>query len=177
MRRIILVFGLIAGGIMSVMMLVQMSFMDQIGFDKGEIIGYTTMVVSFLLVYFGIRAYKETLPGRTISFGQAFKVGAAISVIAIACYVVTWEVIYYKFMPDFGDKYGAHVLEAKKAKGVSAAELDETRKQMQEFKEMYRNPLVNVAYTFMEPLPVALLLTLVSAGVHSRKKGRELTNA
>jgi hypothetical protein len=42
---------------------------------------------------------------------------------------------------------------------------------------MYRNPLVNVAYTFMEPLPVALLLTLVSAGVQSRKKGRELANA
>jgi len=33
---------------------------------------------------------------------------------------------------------------------------------MLRFKEMYRNPLVNIAFTFIEPLPVGLLMTLIS---------------
>jgi hypothetical protein len=41
---------------------------------------------------------------------------------------------------------------------------------MAEFKEMYRNPLVNIGFTFLEPLPVGLLFTLVTAGVLSRKR-------
>jgi hypothetical protein len=34
---------------------------------------------------------------------------------------------------------------------------------------MYQNPIVNMAYTFMEPLPVGLLITLISAAVLRRK--------
>ena len=40
----------------------------------------------------------------------------------------------------------------------------------EKFAELYKNPLINVAMTFMEPLPVALIISLVSAGVLSRKK-------
>jgi hypothetical protein len=35
---------------------------------------------------------------------------------------------------------------------------------------MYQNPAINAAITFLEPLPVALVLTLVSAGVLSRRR-------
>jgi len=38
---------------------------------------------------------------------------------------------------------------------------------------MYQNPLVNIAFTFIEPLPVGLLITLVTAGVVSRKRRPE----
>jgi hypothetical protein len=41
---------------------------------------------------------------------------------------------------------------------------------MNELKEMYRNPLVNIALTFLEPLPVGLLFTLVTAVALSRKR-------
>ena len=44
---------------------------------------------------------------------------------------------------------------------------------MAEFKEMYKNPLVNIALTFLEPLPVGLVFTLVTAGVLSRKRRTE----
>ncbi len=37
-------------------------------------------------------------------------------------------------------------------------------KQMTEFKQMYKNPLVNIALTFLEPLPVGILFTLVTSG-------------
>jgi hypothetical protein len=35
--------------------------------------------------------------------------------------------------------------------------------------ELYQNPLVNMAYTFIEPLPVGLLMTLISAAILRRK--------
>jgi hypothetical protein len=35
---------------------------------------------------------------------------------------------------------------------------------------MYKNPLINSAMTFAEPLPVGLVIALVSAGILSRAR-------
>lgn len=75
MKRIVWTFGLIAGTIFSLMMIVSMSFVDQIGFDNGEIIGYTTMIAAFLMVFFGIRSYRDSISDGVIGFGKAFQVG------------------------------------------------------------------------------------------------------
>src|SRR6267142_2071831 len=98
MKKTVLIFGLIAGAIMSLMMIATLPFMDKIGFDKGAIIGYTSMVLSFLVVFFGIRSYRDNLAGGSISFGKAFVIGILITAVACLCYVGTWEVIYFKFM-------------------------------------------------------------------------------
>src|SRR6185312_9739371 len=101
MKKIVLTFGLIAGAILSLMMLATLPFMDKVGFDKGYVIGYTSMVLAFLLVFFGIRSYRENIGGGAISFGRAFSVGILIVLIASACYVVTWEIVYFKLAPGF----------------------------------------------------------------------------
>ena len=131
------------------------------------------MVLAFLMVYFGVRSYRDNVAGGTIRFGRAFGVGLMITAVASVCYVATWEVIYFKFMPDFADKYAAYDVEKAKKSGGTDAQIAEKQKQMAEFKEMYANPLVNIAYTFLEPLPVGLLFTLVTAGVLSRKRRAE----
>jgi hypothetical protein len=78
--------------------------------------------------------------------------------------------MYYSFMPDFLDKYTAYTLEQARQAGASADAIAAQAKQMQEFGEMYKNPLVNIAFTLLEPLPVALVFTLVTAGIASRKR-------
>lgn len=170
MRKIILTFGLIAGGILSVMMLLTMPFMEQIGFDRGEIIGYSTMVLAFLMIFFGIKSYRDNVNGGVVSFGRACKVGLLIMVVASACYVATWQVVYYKLVPDFGKTYAAHTAEKMKASGATEAEISAQVAQTETFMEMYKNPLINISITFLEPLPVGLLLTLISAGILSRKR-------
>jgi len=170
MRKIVLTFGLIAAGILSVMMVITMLLWSDIEFDQGLAIGYTTMVVAFLMIYFGIRSYRDNVAGGSLRFGRAFKVGFLIMLIGAAGYVATWEVIYYGFAPDFGDKYAAHAVERAKSSGKSDAEVAELAKKMAAFRESYRNPLVNVAYTILEPLPVGLVLTLVSAFALTRKR-------
>jgi hypothetical protein len=173
MRKIVLTFGLIAGAILSVMMLITMPFHDQIGFDKGLVVGYTTMVLAFLMVFFGVRSYRDNVGGGRVTFGRAFIVGLMITVVASICYVATWELIYYRLMPDFPDKYAAYAVEKARKSGATDAQIAAKAKEMSEFKEMYRNPLMNMALTLIEPLPVGILFTLVTAGVMSRKRREE----
>jgi hypothetical protein len=170
MRKTVLAFGLIAGGILSAMMLLTIPFQDRIGFERGAIIGYTTMVLAFLMVYFGVRSYRDNVAGGSVGFGRAFKVGGLITAIGSLCYVATWQVVYRVFIPDFGEKYSAHMLEEARKAGATAAELATQAEEMARFWEMYQNPLVNVAFTFLEPLPVGLLMTLVTAFVLSRRR-------
>lgn len=101
MRRIVLKFGLLSGALLSAMLAVTIPVQDAIGFDYGMVVGYTTMVLAFLLIYFGVRRYRDTVAGGSISFGRACKVGALIALISSCGYVATWEVMYFKFMPDF----------------------------------------------------------------------------
>ena len=171
MKKTIVTFGLISGAISSVMMVSTVPFLEKIGDEKAYIIGYTSMVLSFLLVYFGIRSYRDNVSGGHISFGKAFKLGLAITMISCVCYVVTWEILSHTVMTDFVDKYAAHMVEKVRASGASAAEVEKTIQSMKDFKEIYKNPFINVAMTFIEPFPVGLLMTLISAGVLRKRPG------
>jgi hypothetical protein len=171
MRKIVLTFGLIAGAVMSAMFLITIPFQDQIGFDNGMLVGYTAMVVAFLAVYFGVRQYRDQVAGGTITFARALGVGLSITAVACVCYVLMWQIVYYNFMPDYLDKYAAYVLEKERAAGATAAQLEAQRQEMTQFKEMYANPLINAAFTILEPLPVGVLISLISAGV--LRRGRQ----
>lgn len=169
MRNIVLKFGLISGALLSAMMALTIPFQDVIGFDYGMIVGYTTMVLAFLLIYFGVRTYRDTAGGGSVTFGRAVKVGALIALISSSCYVATWQVMYFNFMPDFTAKISEHTLAKARAAGENEAAISRKRKEMEEFAVMYQNPAINAAITFLEPLPVALIITLVSAGLLSRR--------
>lgn len=169
MKKTILIFGLISGAVSASLMTATMLVADHIGLDRGAIVGYTGIVLSFLLVYFGIRSYRDNVLNGHITFGQAFVVGISITIISCLCYVVSWEVIYYNFLPNFWDHYGAQVMEKAKASGASAAAIQAQAEQIKKYKEMYANPLLNGAMTFLEPFPVGLLITLISAGVLRRR--------
>ena len=170
MKKTVLTFGLISGAISAVTMLVTLPFVDKIGFEKGEILGYTVMMLAALMVFFGVRSYRENVGGGRLTFGRGFAVGLLITLISSACYVATWEIVYYKLMPDFADKYAAHMVERAKASGASQQKIDEQVRQAKQFKQMYDNPAINVGITFMEVFPVGLVVTLVSAGILRKKE-------
>jgi hypothetical protein len=180
MKKTVLTFGLISGAISSsLMLLVTMPLADKIGFDNGEILGYTTIVLSFLLVYVGVRSYRENIGGGTITFGRALGVGLLITVISCACYVASWEILYFNFGfgHDFLDKYSAYQTEKAKASGASAEALQTQLQEMEKFKKMYENPLFNAAMTFMEPFPVGLIVSLISAAALRKKNPARAANA
>lgn len=162
-RKIVLTFGCLSGAVSAAMMFATLPFIDEIGLDNGAVVGYTAIVLSFLFVFFGVRAYREQLGATPLTFTNAFGVGILITLISCVFYVAAWEILYTNFIPDFTERYSAHVLERLRASGATDAAILATAQQMADFKEMYRNPLIRVAYTFIEPFPVGLLMTLISA--------------
>ena len=173
MRKIVLTYGLLAGGILAATFFVALPFHDAIGFDRAMVVGYTSMVLAFLLIFFGVRSYRDKLAGGRVGFGRALAVGMLIGVVASSIYVLTWEVYYFGTNSNYIEGYQAHMIEKARQAGESPEAIAAKQAEMDKFAEMYRNPLVNSALTFMEPLPVALVVALVTAGVLSRRKKAE----
>ena len=166
MRKTVLTYGLISGVIGAVLLLAHVPFMD--GGSKALIIGYAGIVLSTLLIFFGVRSYRQDAGNGKISFGRAFAVGILIALISAACYVAAWEVVYFR-SPSIADHIFDKPVEELKAAGAPQEKIDETARELESFKKLYANPFVNAAFTFLEPFPVGLLMTLVSAVVLRRK--------
>jgi hypothetical protein len=107
-----------------------------------------------------------------VTFTRALVIGSLITAVASVCYVATWEVIYFKLSPGFTEKYQAYEIEKAKARGASQAAIDARVTQIQRLTALYQNPFINAGITFLEPLPVGLIITLVSAGTLSRKRSQ-----
>jgi len=171
MKKTILVFGLIAGVLSSVMMCATLPFLSDLEHgEKGLVVGYTAIVLSFLLVYFGIRSYRDNLAGGAISFGRGFGIGICITLISCAFYVVTWEILYFNFLHGFMDGYFAKQIQQVQAAGGTPEAIQTKIAAIRRSQVLYENPFVNALYTFIEPFPVGLLMTLISAAVLRRKR-------
>lgn len=171
MKRIVLTFGLLAGAIIAAMFAITLPMVlnGRIDLSRSQVLGFTIMIMAFLLVFFGIRSYRENAGGGTITFGRAFKVGILITLVACAVYVVSWEIVYYNFLPDFAERYAALTIENMRKEGATDAAIAKTTRDMAEFQRLYKNPLFNIGMTFMEIFPVGLIMTLVSAAILRRK--------
>jgi len=173
MKKTVLTFGLIAGVMISVLMDSSLLLANKIGSGHSMLLGYTIMVASFLLIYFGIRSYRDNNLDGQISFGRAFACGILIALITTVCYVATWEILYFNFMPHFMDGYFAAQIHKVQSSGLDPATTAAKLAEIQHSQELYQNPFVNMAYTFIEPLPVGLLITLISAAILRRKASVE----
>ena len=167
MKKTVLTFGLLSGLMASGMMLALMPLQERI---HSVMLGYASMLVAFLLIWFGIRSYRDNVAGGSVRFGRAFAVGALIALVSSLCYTATWEVYYFGVGTDFVSKYQEHQMAEAREKGATQAELDAKAAELKKFADMYENPAINAAMTLMEPLPLGLLVALVSAGILSRRR-------
>jgi Protein of unknown function (DUF4199) len=170
MKKTVLIFGLISGAMMAVFMFATLPFLDKIGYGKSLYIGYASMVLAFIMVFFGIRSYRENVGGGTVTFGRAFVVGILITVIASVCYVIAWEILYYNFIPDFVDKYTVYISDKMKSSGASAEAIQAKVQEMRSLKELLNNPFLSGVMIFIEPFPVGLIITLISSLILRTKK-------
>jgi Protein of unknown function (DUF4199) len=172
MKKNVLVFGLISGLIVSVVMGINMVIMhNRPDADHGAgsmLIGYLIMLLAFSLIFVAVKNYRDKQNGGVISFGKAFKMGLLIALIASTMYVIMWALLYNFYMPDFMDKYCAKMIEDAKATS-SPAKLQEAIDQANQYKAMYKNPVSFVLLTYVEILPVGLLVSLITALILKRK--------
>jgi hypothetical protein len=171
MKRNVLVFGCIAGLIVSSIMFVSMlMYKKNPEFEGGMIVGYASMLIAFTFIFVGIKNFRDKYNDGIITFGKAFKIGLFIALIASTFYVVTWVIEFHYFIPDFMDLYTKKIISQAKASGLPQLELDKQIAEMAKYKEMYKNPLFMVLLTYMEILPVGILVAIISSLILKRKE-------
>lgn len=178
MKKVILVYGIIAGLIVTGMMAFSTGYYCSKGdFEGGMIYGYSAMIIAFSMIFVGIKSFRDKHNGGVISFGKAFRIGLFISLIASTIYVIGWLINYYCFIPDFMDKYSAAMIGKARASGMSAEALAKKSAEMAQMKEWYKNPLFVILMTYIEILPVGVLVALISALILKRREPRKIVAA
>ena len=138
-------------------------------FSRGELIGYASMIIAFSTIFFGIRSYRDDELSGRITFGQAFRIGIGITLVATAIYVIAWMIISNTIATDFMADYYQHSVEKIRASGLSEAQIEEKIEKMEKFAELYKNPIVKIGMTFLEIFPVGLVITLISSFILKKK--------
>ncbi|HVW14246.1 MAG TPA: DUF4199 domain-containing protein [Mucilaginibacter sp.] len=163
-----IIYGLIAGLFVTVIMVVGMANLYDTDKQGSMLFGYTTMLVAFSLIFVSIKNHRDANNG-IISFGKAFQVGLWISLIASTIYVMGWMAEFYVFFPDFYDKSEIHSLAKMKAAGATQALIQAKMQYYDQLKQMTKNPLAHALMTYLEILPVGLLVSVIAALILKRK--------
>jgi hypothetical protein len=170
MKKTILKYGAIAGLITTGMMIISTTLHNlNPDFKGSEIIGFTGMFIAFIFIFIGIKSFRDKQNNGVISFGTGFKIGLLISLIASTMYVLTWMIECHFFFPDFMEKYAAQAIEEAQRSGQSAMEIEATKQEMNKYIQWYKNPILLMALTYMEILPIGLVITLFSALILKKK--------
>ncbi len=172
MKKIVLIYGLIAGVIVGAMLMITMPLYESgiLKLENGEWLGYTTMVIALSMVFFGVKSYRDNQMNGSITFGNALIVGLLITLVASLIYAVSWEVTRLNMKGDFITLYGEKQIEKMKVGGATEAELMEAKKKMDDFATMYKNPLIRFGITLMEIAPVGILISLLSAALLRKRQ-------
>ena len=168
MKKTIIIYGLIAGTIVTAWMLVAMAGLYNA--EGSLLLGYTTMIVAFSLIFVSVKNYRDKQNGGIITFGKALQIGLLITAIASTIYVVVWLIDYYYFIPDFYEKYSTRLLAKMRADGAGPLEIKKQVEEIQKYARLYKNPFFNALVTYSEILPVGLTVSFLCALILKRKQ-------
>jgi hypothetical protein len=173
MKRTVIIYGLIAGAVVSAFMTITMMIYardEKVHAGASSmIVGYLGMLIAFTFIFVAIKSYRDKQNNGIISFGKAFGMGLLISLIASTMYVIAWAIVFKNVIPDYMDKYCAAMIDQAKT-SLSGPALQEKINEVNEIKRNYTTPLGFTLYTYLEILPVGILVSLIAALVLKRKK-------
>lgn len=171
MKNNIIKFGLIAGTIVVAIPYISGLI---IGYGPetykvGEIIGYTTMVVSLLLIFFAVNEYKKKHPDERLGFFKVFFIGAGISLIAGIMFGI-YNLVYVTYIdPGFMTQYYDYYVNNIRNSGADAAQIEMQISQLEQQKEMFMNPLFNFFVMFATVFVIGSVIAVVAGLFQSEK--------
>lgn len=167
MLRTALVYGALSGSIVIGVMIAGMIMAGGHGAPPtgGAAFGYTIMVVALVLIFIGVKRYRDRELGGVIKFAPAFGLGLAIAAVAGVFYVIGWEINLAATDYAFIEEYSKGMIARKEAAGASAVELQAIRAEMEKLVVQYQNPVYRLPITFLEIFPVGLVVALASAAI------------
>jgi hypothetical protein len=165
-------FGAISAVVSIALMLVVIPLMATPHYRYADVLGYSSMVLAALLVFFGIRSYRDQTAPGPLTFGRAFMVGLLITLISCVSYVIAFQIIYFALVPDFGDRFVICMIDRSRDDGGTSQQIEAARLQALSFKQLYDHPVTNAALTFATTIPIGLVATAVSAAILRQRPSR-----
>jgi len=167
MKRTILRFGLYSAITTCILSFLIWALVDVVDNTTGEIIGYSSMVVSLIFVYFGIKHFRDKENNGFVSFGKALLIGVLISLMAALAFGIL-DIIYVKYInPDFMTDYYDGML--KQAQSLPAEEFEIRKTELESEKEMFSNPFMHFFFMSMMVFVIGFIISLLSALILQRK--------
>lgn len=169
MKKTIIKYGLISGAFAAISTSIMTLVLKSSGFDNTAYVGYSLIILSMAVIFFGIKAYRDNENEEQVTFTKGLLIGLGIAGISSICYSLSWMIIYYNFIPNFMEDYATYSINKLKESGATELELSKTQAELQQFKDLYKTPFGVFAVTLIEPFPVGVLGALVSAFILKKK--------
>lgn len=139
-----------------------------VDYDYGELIGYTSMILSLLFVYFGIKHYRDKVNNGKVSLGKALGIGMLIALFS-AVGVAVFDYIYTtQINPDFASEY----LEYSVKKMEETLPVEEVKVKTAELKQQmedYGSPIIMALMMFASVIILGFIISLISGLILQRK--------
>jgi len=169
MKKTVWTYGTFSAALLIALMAVIVPQLRAHRMGLADTLGYTSMLVAALVIFFGIRSYRQNAGQGRLTFGRGFAVGLLITVVSAAFYAAAFLILYFYVAPDFGEIFSACMVERQQLAGAGPQEIAATAEQAAALKRLYDQPLTNVALSFGTSLPVGIAASAIAAAILRRR--------
>ncbi|MEM1327636.1 MAG: DUF4199 domain-containing protein [Bacteroidota bacterium] len=162
MKSTILKFG--ACGLLCSFLLFQLAFIfgKSFSYSTQEVLGYLTIVLSLLFVFFGIQHFKKNVNGGQSSFANGLLIGLSITAFVALGSAIADYIFVAIINPDFAVDYTAYQPEQLQAK-LSPAEFEVAKAELEAQMQSISSPFAMAAIMFVTVLLLGIIVALLSA--------------
>jgi len=133
-------------------------------FEKQEIIGYLSILISLVFVFLGIKQYRDEIGKGSISFGKAMQVGLLIVLVPSIVFGL-YNLFYIEYLdPNFIDNYYAEALSQMKA-SLSPDEFKIKAAALESEKEAFGSPMVQFGAMAATVFLMGVVVSVISSFV------------
>lgn len=169
MQKTVLRYGTYGFALMlSILAIEFLVFKNNYNFAVQEVIGYVTIVLSLLFVYFGIQHWRDKYNAGLLSFGQGLKLGTLITLFPSIAFGLITLLEMGVLDPEFSDKYYGHRV-AQATASTPPDKLQEVLQNLQAEKEMFASPFIQFAVMFLTVFLIGIVISVISALMLQRK--------
>lgn len=169
MKSTVIKYGVRSAIAISILFLLALTLGKNLDYGLQEVIGYASMVLSLLFVFFGIKHFRDNENDGVVSFGKALIIGILITLFAALAFGII-DLIYIKYInPEFTAEYYARSIEQFKS-SLTGAELEAKLVEMESQKKLFMNPFFSFLLMSFTVFLVGLIISLISSLILQRKQ-------
>lgn len=162
MKKTVIRYGLLSSLVIIVLFLLSFLIFHDTNYEAQEVFGWSSMIISLLFVFFGIKHYRDKENGGLLSFGQGMKVGLLIVLIPSLAFGI-FDVLYITVInPHFMENYYQHYA-TQLQQSLPAAEYEKAKAKMEEQLAMFSNPIVNGLVMALSVFLIGIIIAVISS--------------